>query len=229
MFYNGNEPGIPLKSNQVKSLISGKTIQGYFEIKDINAFMDQPDCVGVRFYNVSQKGNVETQLIAVGVLSNGYEIAKIKKKNNYLLSPPLDVNLSRNLRKAKSLPENIARDTYLYKVKNRGNISNNNKTFFATYFSKSALRKIDKQNPKASKIGFYTVQLFDNVDAPYTHLAVAGGIKKGAFKTIEGAGVISTMPCPPVCSPEDNNAPCNALINSPNIFISFSKYLVAWN
>lgn len=197
------------------SLRQENQFQGFLSRFILEDLLNQPNCVGLRFYNAGGLAAGQRQMIAVGVIADGGELNLESGKRYFISNTTIGGPELLQTKSQASIAVNTTQSSRTGAGKERFN--------FSSFFSKTAIAQL--LVPTAAGIRFYIVDLNANF---LTHLAVSSD---GPNPIAGQAGalpqhILSNNPCP------GPTGGCAVLESVPGgatpPVMDTTKYLVIW-
>ncbi|MFN0213958.1 MAG: hypothetical protein ACKVT2_06850 [Saprospiraceae bacterium] len=223
--FDSNHTGksIATRSEQ-NQLRKESQFQGFFTKEFLNDLLNQPGCVGLRFYNSGQLSAGERQLIVVGVTEDGSEL-RLRRGKGFFLSAA-----------AAALRQTKAQAVISVNQALRGRTPEDiNRLRFTSYFSQAMIAQLLDSQEGVKGIRFYVISLNLVGQPRQTHLAVAANGPLETNVPDVAAHIASDQPCPGVgcatvpapATPSDRVSRLAAAPESGQV-LDTSKYLLIW-
>ena len=221
--YDATRPGKPIVGQAEQNrLRQDNAFQGIFSRATLEDLLNQPTCVGLRFYNAGGLSLEQRQLIAVAVAEDGSELRRNSGKG-YFISSNVDGVPAEKQTKAQA--------TLAVRATQSSRIEADKKRFqFSSFFSKSAIGNL--LSAGVTGIRFFIVPLESTTFQ--THLGVSV-IPVGQGNPSEvPIHLVSDNPCPGApngCAVLERVAAPGASLESTSAApaqLDTTKYLVIW-
>lgn len=257
-FYTSVEPGKPITSPEAETKIAAsflligdaeagtlesKLYWGFASKTLLESLLEEPGCVGIRFYNAFRK-DIQSKMIVVAVTEDGDEIERTREGdsgyfvNRLKFSDEQETNLTELAINHISREVAAQRVLASYRETGRADL----KISFASFFSAHAILTL-LQPEDCNGICFYVVGLETSGKFPFSHLAVAVKHSKDENSITRlgetGRCIVCPDPCPSRCAKDPVPDPSAAgeltdsveagAARAPVIQSSLSrKYLISW-